>query len=63
MEQTRKGLDYGPEEVQKLVDDVLMDYQKERDIDKMTVYSQPDQEAVRLIVTKLLLIIHQNVIY
>ena len=30
MEQTRKGLDYGPEEVQKLVDDVLMDYQKER---------------------------------
>ena len=57
MEQTRKGLDYGPEEVQKLVDDVLMDYQKERDIDKMTVYSQPDQEAVRLIVTKLLRII------
>ena len=53
MEQTRKGLDYGPEEVQKLVDDVLMDYQKERDIDKMTVYSQPDQEAVRLIVTKI----------
>ena len=57
MEQMRKGLDYGPEEVQKLVDDVLMDYQKERDIDKMTVYSQPDQEAVRLIVTKLLRII------
>ena len=46
MEQTRKGLDYGPEEVQNLVDDVLMDYQKERDIDKMTVHSQPDQEAV-----------------
>ncbi len=45
------------EAVHELVDSILKDYQKNRDIDKMTVYSQPDQEQIRLIVTKLLRIL------
>ena len=48
----------GPEQVRGLVDAIIQDYQKGRDIDKMTVYSQPDQAAVRAIVQKLLRILY-----
>lgn len=41
-------------EVNKLVDDILADYKKGRDIDKMMAYNMPDQEAVRSITRKLI---------
>ena len=41
-------------EVNKLVDDILADYKKGRDIDKMMAYNMPDQEAVRTITRKLI---------
>ena len=46
------------EKVHELVTSILKDYQKGRDIDKMTVYSQPDQRAVREILKKLLRILY-----
>lgn len=46
-----------PDDVRRLTERILEDYHKGRDIDKMTVFSQPDQEAVRAIVQKLLRII------
>ncbi|MDD6668014.1 MAG: serine acetyltransferase [Lachnospiraceae bacterium] len=46
------------EKVHELVSTILNDYQKGRDIDKMTVYSQPDQRAVREIIKKLLRILY-----
>jgi serine O-acetyltransferase len=46
------------EKVHELVTTILNDYQKGRDIDKMTVYSQPDQRAVREILKKLLRILY-----
>ena len=42
------------QEVDQLVKDLLADYGKGRDIDKMAVFNQPDREAVILIVKKLL---------
>ena len=44
-------------EVGKLVEDILESYGGGRDIDKMAVFDQPDQEAIRLIVSKLLRIV------
>ncbi|MCR5641424.1 MAG: serine acetyltransferase [Lachnospiraceae bacterium] len=41
-------------EVAKLVDDILADYRKGRDIDKMMAYNMPDPEAVRTITKKLI---------
>lgn len=41
-------------EVNKLVDDILADYKKGRDVDKMMAYNMPDQEAVRTITKKLI---------
>ena len=41
-----------------LIDSILRDYQKGRDIDNTTVYNQPDQEAVRTIVRKMMRIIY-----
>ena len=40
-----------------IVNEVLQDYEKERDIDKMDVRNQPDQQVVLEIVEKLLRII------
>ena len=40
-----------------IVNEVLQDYEKERDIDKMDVRNQPDQQVVLDIVEKLLRII------
>lgn len=48
----------GPEQVRSLVESILKDYKNGRDIDKMTVFSQPDQNAVREIVRKLLRILY-----
>lgn len=48
----------GPDKVKALVDDILLDYHKGRDIDKMTVYSQPDQSAVKGIIQKLMRILY-----
>ncbi|MCR4999990.1 MAG: serine acetyltransferase [Lachnospiraceae bacterium] len=41
-------------EVNKLVEDILEDYKKGRDVDKMMAYNMPDQEAVRTITRKLI---------
>ena len=41
-------------EVNRLVNDILEDYKKGRDVDKMALFHQPDQDAVRSITKKLL---------
>lgn len=43
--------------VREVVDSILLDYQKGRDIDKAAVYNQPDQDAVHQIVRKMMRII------
>ena len=45
------------EEVNHLVNDIQKDYQKGRDIDKLTVFNQPDRDAVKNIVRKLLRVV------
>ncbi len=44
-------------EVSRLVGDILADYQKERDVDKMVVFNQPDRRAIKAISQKLLRIV------
>ena len=42
------------ERIRKITDNILEDYKNGRDIDKMDVFSQPDNDAVTDIVKKLL---------
>ena len=44
-------------EVSRLVGDILSDYQKQRDVDKMVVFNQPDRRAIKAISQKLLRIV------
>jgi hypothetical protein len=44
--------------VREVVDLILDDYKRGRDIDKTEVFSQPDQDAVRLITQKLLRVLY-----
>ena len=44
-------------EVSRLVGDILSDYQKQRDVDKMVVFNQPDRRAIKTISQKLLRIV------
>ena len=44
-------------EIKDIVDLILSDYEKGRDIDQMDVYNQPDRDAVKDIVIKLIRII------
>ena len=46
------------ERIKDVVESVLLDYESGRDIDKTAVFNQPDQEAVRNIVTKMIRIIY-----
>ena len=46
------------EHIKDVVESVLLDYESGRDIDKTAVFNQPDQEAVRNIVTKMIRIIY-----
>lgn len=45
-------------EIKNIVDLILTDYEKGRDIDQMDVFNQPDRDAVKDIVIKLLRIIY-----
>ena len=40
--------------VRNIVENILSDYKNGRDIDKLTVFHQPDKEAIIDIVTKLM---------
>ena len=44
-------------EIKEIVDLILSDYDKGRDVDQMDVYNQPDRDAVKDIVIKLIRII------
>ncbi len=44
--------------VRDVVESIITDYGKGRDIDKAAVYNQPDQEAVQAIVSKMLRVIY-----
>lgn len=46
------------EKVTGVVESILADYQKGRDIDKMTIYNQPDPQVIREIVHSMLKIIY-----
>lgn len=46
------------EEIRSVVDDILKDYNKCRDIDKMSVFHQPDKESVRELTDKILRLIY-----
>ena len=45
-------------EIENIVDSILEDYQKERSIDKMDVFSQVDKEVIIDIIDKLVKIIY-----
>ncbi len=45
-------------EIKDIVDLILSDYEKGRDVDQMDVYNQPDRDAVKDIVIKLIRIIY-----
>ncbi|MCR5055154.1 MAG: serine acetyltransferase [Lachnospiraceae bacterium] len=45
------------EKIKEVVESLLSDYKKDRDVDKASVFHQPDQEAVRSITQKMLRII------
>ncbi|RKM61188.1 serine acetyltransferase [Butyrivibrio sp. CB08] len=45
-------------EIRDIVDLILSDYEKGRDVDQMDVYNQPDRDAVKDIVIKLIRIIY-----
>ncbi len=45
-------------EIKNIVDLILSDYEKARDIDRMDVFNQPDRDAVKDIVIKLIRIIY-----
>lgn len=44
-------------EVNQLVEQILKDYEKDRDIDKMAVFDQPDKMVIKEIVNKLLRVV------
>jgi len=46
------------DEIKDIVDLILSDYEKGRDVDQMDVYNQPDRDAVKDIVIKLIRIIY-----
>ncbi|MBQ8031715.1 MAG: serine acetyltransferase, partial [Butyrivibrio sp.] len=46
------------DEIKYIVDLILSDYEKGRDVDQMDVYNQPDRDAVKDIVIKLIRIIY-----
>ncbi len=45
-------------EIREVVEGILKDYKKERDIDRMEVFGQPDTEAVRTLIRKLLRVVY-----
>ncbi len=56
-----KNNNHSPElknEIKDIVDLILADYEKGRDVDQMDVYNQPDRDAVKDIVIKLIRIIY-----
>ena len=58
MDYKADGKDTLKEEIKDIVDLILSDYQKARDIDQMDVYNQPDRDAVKDIVIKLIRILY-----
>lgn len=46
------------QETDEILNTILTDYQKNRDIDKMEVSQQPDQEVVKKIISELLMILY-----
>ena len=50
MDYKSSGRDTLKEEIKDIVDLILSDYDKARDIDQMDVYNQPDRDAVKDIV-------------
>ena len=45
-------------EVNQLVEQIIRDYDKDRDIDKMAIFDQPDKMMIKEIVNKLLRIVY-----
>ena len=45
-------------EMDKILGILLEDYEKGRDVDKMEVFQQPDQDSVKKIIKKLLMILY-----
>ena len=45
-------------EIKNIVDLIISDYEKGRDVDQMDVYNQPDRDSVKAIVIKLLTILY-----
>lgn len=58
MDYKSNGRDALKEEIKDIVDLILSDYDKARDIDQMDVYNQPDRDAVKDIVIKLIRILY-----
>ncbi|MCR5144938.1 MAG: serine acetyltransferase [Lachnospiraceae bacterium] len=52
------GINENSDNIKNVVDEILKDYELNRDIDKMSVFHQPDKEAVTSIVNKMLRIIY-----
>lgn len=46
------------QEVNKLVHEILSDYDKGRDVDKMNIFDRPDREEIRQITDNLLKIVY-----
>lgn len=55
---SKKSTDELKNEIKNIVDLILDDYTKGRDVDQMDVFNQPDRDAVKDIVVKLLRIIY-----
>jgi serine O-acetyltransferase len=55
---SKKNTDELKNEIKNIVDLILDDYTKGRDVDQMDVFNQPDRDAVKDIVVKLLRIIY-----
>ena len=55
---SKKNGDELKKEIKNIVDLILSDYDKGRDIDQLDVFNQPDRDAVKDIVIKLLRIIY-----
>jgi serine O-acetyltransferase len=55
---TKKSTNELKNEIKNIVDLILEDYEKGRDVDRMDVFNQPDRDAVKDIVIKLLRILY-----
>ncbi len=55
---TKKSTNALKNEIKNIVDLILEDYEKGRDVDRMDVFNQPDRDAVKDIVIKLLRILY-----